>query len=86
MNKLIRSRQIYWCHGDDRYVLVIKDNDEVVGLNYMQGDEYSLFLEHYNCIDKDLTKFYNAINYFDGETEIDRINEAIWAYVRYKDE
>lgn len=86
MNKIVRSREIYWCEGDDRYVLVIRNNNEIIGLNYMQGDEFPLFLEHYNCIDPDLTKFFKAIYpYIHGSTDLECINHAIWAHHRYKD-
>lgn len=85
--KLIESREIVWCENDDRYVLIIRSNDEIIGLNFMQGDELELFKEQYSDIDTDLTNFYKAIapylNY-DGIDEITRINMAIWAHFEYR--
>jgi len=79
------SSEIVWCANDDRYVLVEKQDDEVIGLNFMQGDEYEVFKENYNHIDKELTDFYNSIrHYLGGTTELDRINQAIWAYFEFR--
>ena len=84
-NKLVKSTAVYWCDEDDRYVLVVKENDDVVGLNYMQGDEPATFEKEYSNIDEDLTDFYSAVSeYLSGVTEIARINQAIWAYASYE--
>jgi hypothetical protein len=85
MDKLIKSREIYWCPGDDRYVLVVKRNGYVVGLNFMQGDDLEYFESNFSSIDKGLTRFYNSIEgALNGTTEIDRINQAIWAHFAYE--
>jgi hypothetical protein len=85
MNRLIKSKEVYWCKDDDRYVLVVREHDEIVGLNYMQGDDWELFESDYTSIDENLTKFYNCIKgMLNGATEIDRINQAIWAYFAYE--
>ena len=85
--KLVESREIVWCENDDRYVLIIRSNDEIIGLNFMQGDELELFKEQYSEINTDLTDFYNAIEPYlvhEETREIDRINAAIWAYFEYR--
>ena len=84
--KLVESREIVWCENDDRYVLIIRSNDKIIGLNFMQGDDLELFKEAYSMIDPDLTDFYNAINPYlvhEDTREIDRINAAIWSYHEY---
>jgi len=82
--KVVESTQIVWCPGDDRYVGITKQNDEVIGLNYMQGDELDVFKRDFSEIDYYLTDFYNAIeSYLSGTTEFDRINQAIWAHFEY---
>ena len=87
MNRLIESREIYWCEDNDRYVLVIKSNEVVIGLNYCQSDDYDYFVKNFSDVDEDLTKFYNSlIGYLNGDTEIDRINQAIWAHFEYKND
>jgi len=87
MNKLVKSKEIYWCEGDDRYVLVVRDEGDIVGLNYMQGDDLELFESDFSNVDIELTKYYNAVKgYLNGSTEISRINQAMWAYFTYKND
>lgn len=84
-NKLIKSTEVYWCREHDRHILVIKEGDDVVGLNFIQGDEYDLFEKEFMTVDEDLTDFYNALaHYLNGEDEIERINQAMWAYHSYE--
>lgn len=83
--KLITSSEIYFSHGDDRHILIMKEGNEIIGLNFMQGDDIEIFLERYSDIDHDLTDFYNGVKYYlGGITELDRVNQAIWAYFDYK--
>lgn len=85
MSKLVKSREIYWCKDDDRYVLVVRENGDVVGLNYMQGDDLEYFESNFSKIDKGLTRFYSSIkSALNGYNEIDRINQAIWAHFAYE--
>jgi len=50
----------------------------------MQGDDLEYFKEGFMDIDHELTDFYNSIeNYLSGKTELDRINQAIWAHFDY---
>jgi len=83
--KIIESREIVWSSEDDRYILIIKEENEIVGLNCMQGDELDLFKRDFSDIDHDLTDFYNSIKpYLSGKCELERINQAIWAHFDYK--
>jgi len=83
--KSIESREIVWSGEDDRYILIIKEENEIVGLNFMQGDELDLFKRDFNDIDHDLTDFYNSVKYcLSGKCEVSRINQAIWAHFDYK--
>ena len=85
MNNLVSSESIYWCDGHDRYVRVFQVGDEITGLNFMQGDDYELFNDDYQGIDEDLTNFYHATkDYLSGDTRIERVNQAIWAWFEYK--
>lgn len=85
MNRLVSSESVYWCEGDDRYVRVFQLGDEITGINFMQGDEYELFNDEYQGIDEDLTNFYHATkDYLSGDTRIERVNQAIWAWFDYK--
>jgi hypothetical protein len=85
MNELVKSKEIYWCQGDDRYVLIVREDGDIVGLNYMQGEGLEYFESTYGNIDVELTKFYNSVKaYLNGDTELDRINQAIWAHFDYE--
>ena len=84
-NKVIMSKEIVWCPCDDRHILIMKEYNEVIGLNYCQGDDLEHFIDHYDEIDHDLTDFYNAVRfYLGGGNEVERINQAIWAHFNYK--
>jgi hypothetical protein len=85
MSELIKSRSVYWCEEDDRYVLVVRNGSGIIGLNYMQGDDLEYFESNFSHIDSALTKFYNSIEgALNGTTEIERINQAIWAHFAYE--
>jgi hypothetical protein len=82
--KVVESKQIVWCEYDDRYVLIIKEDENIIGLNFMQGDELDIFKSDFNYVDAKLTDYYNAVApYLGGLSELDRINQAIWAYHAY---
>ena len=83
--KVVESREIVWCDSDDRYILIIKEDDEIVGLNYMQGEELDIFKRDFNYIDEELTDFYHSIEpYLDARNdEVGKINAAIWAHFEY---
>ena len=82
--KVVESKEIVWCECDDRYVLIVKSNDEIIGLNFMQGDELEIFKSDFTYVDEKLLDFYNAVApYLGGSSELDRINQAIWAYHSY---
>ena len=87
MSKLISSESVYWCQDDDRYIRVFKLVDVIIGINFMQGDEYELFNANYAGIDEDLTNFYKAVepHLDERNSELDDINAAIWAWFEYKD-
>jgi hypothetical protein len=80
-----QSTEFVWSSEDDRYIMVMKEDNEIIGLNYCQGDEFEYFVEHFTDIDHPLTDFYNSIKYYlSGDSELDRVNQAIWAHFDYK--
>ena len=83
--KVVESREIVWCDSDDRYILIIKEDEDIIGLNYMQGDELDMFKRDFNYIDEELTDFYHSIEpYLDARNnEVGKINAAIWAHFEY---
>ena len=72
-----------WCAHNDRWIYVeYNDKYEVLGLNYMQGDEYDLFLKYHAKSDEGLTSFfksYKCIVNASCDTN-DFINEVMWIY------
>ena len=84
-NKIVESREIVWSENNDRYILIIKENDEIVGLNFMQGDELDVFKRDFMYVDEELTDFYNSIEpYLDARNdEVGKINAAIWSFHEY---
>ena len=81
----VQNEEIIFSHENDRYILIKKENDKIIGLNFCQGDDFEYFVEHYMDIDHDLTNFYHVVSKFiDLPNEYDLINEVIWAWFRYK--
>lgn len=78
------SKEIHWCEGDDRYVLIVKVNDdEIIGLNYQQGRDVSSAEMDSLSIDEELTDFFLSVwQYLDGD-ELTKVNQAIWAHLSY---
>jgi hypothetical protein len=48
-----QSTEFVWSPEDDRYIMIMKEDNEIIGLNYMQGDEFEDFVEHFTDIDHD---------------------------------
>lgn len=87
-NDLVQSTQIYRCDSDDRVVIVFKEYSTITGINYAQDETLALdeFLSKWGKPDKDLTDFYHSVKNLSkgrGLTEIELINEVIWAHFNY---
>jgi hypothetical protein len=83
--KIIQSKEVVFSPDDDRHILIMKEENEIIGLNYCQGDDLEYFFEHFDEIDHDLTDFFHSIKYvLSGKCELERINQAIWAHFDYK--
>ena len=81
----VQSEEIIFSEYDDRHILIKKENGEIVGLNYCQGEDLEYFVENYMDIDHDLTDFFIAVrNNFDDSDEYKLINRVIWAHFEYK--
>lgn len=81
----VQSEEIIFSQENNRHILIKKENNKVIGLNFCQGDDIEYFVEHYMDIDHDLTNFYHAINELIGlPDEYELINEVIWAWFSYK--
>ena len=84
--KVLEERRVVWDESNDRTILIIKNECEVIGLNYCQGEVgLEWFKVYYDDIDKDLTDFYNSVEvYISEEDEIKRINQVMWAHFEYR--
>ena len=83
--KIVQSKEIVFCPDNDRHILIMKEDNEVIGLNYCQGDDLEYFINRFDEIDHDLTDFFNAIEpYLIDKDQINRINQAIWAHFDYR--
>ena len=74
--KVIKSRIEYWSDDYDRRVLIIKEGIEIVGIDFMQGDEPYDFA---GCMGNDnILSVYNASRvYLSGDDEFECVNQAI---------
>ena len=85
MNIPIKSAEIVFCQEDDRLVLIHRQRGKITGLSFMQGDDIDIFELYYSTLDAKLLAFYNAtLPYLRGNTELDRVNQAIWAFVDFR--
>ena len=75
-----------WCDDNDRWIYIEYNRDgKVMGLNFMQGDEYEIFKQAYCENNEYLFRFYKVMltNFtLDQEvlTEIEFINKCMWAF------
>jgi len=79
----IQSKEIFWCADDDRHIVIHTKHERIVGLLYCQGDGAEGLFDA--PIDEDLTSFFLAVEpILTGTTELEKINQAIWAHFEYK--
>ena len=75
-----------WCEEDDRWVYIEYNNQrKIVGLNFMQGDDYDYFKDSWCHNNQGLMEFYNfMIHSFPIEkasvNTLEFINKVMWAF------
>ena len=75
-----------WCEDDDRWIyLEYNKQRKIVGMNFMQGDEYDCFKKDWCKSDEGLTEFYESMLYtFPIEkasvSTLSFINKCMWAF------
>lgn len=80
-----------WCDDNDRWIYIEYNRDgKVMGLNFMQGDEYEIFKQAYCKNNEYLFRFYKVMltNFIlDPEVliefksfNIEFINKCMWAF------
>lgn len=89
MKSRIDKVEHIWCSSDDRWVYIEYDAHlNVIGLNFMQGDEYDLFKRDYGHSDEGLTEFYKQllttfVDYRDAcqvKNWLSFINKCMWTF------
>jgi len=86
-NKEINKVEHIWCIEDDRWVYIeYNDINKIIGLNFMQGNEYENFKEGWCNTNIALTKYYHKMCKIfqiekDSHNRMDFINKVVWAYV-----
>jgi len=75
-----------WCEKDDRWIYIEYNTQrKIVGLNFMQGDEYEHFKKSWAYNNEELMAFYTAMLYtFPIEkasvNTLEFINKVMWAF------
>ena len=75
-----------WSEKEDRWIYIeYNAKREIVGLNFMQGDEYDYFKKSWCYNDQGLTEFYESMLYtFPIEkasvNTLEFINKVMWSY------
>ena len=75
-----------WIEEEDRWMYIeYNEQRNIIGLNFMQGDEYDYFKRKWCHNDQGLTEFYHQMLYtFSIEqasvSTIEFINKCMWAY------
>ena len=86
MKSRIDKVEHIWCSSDDRWVHIeYCDQRKIIGLNFMQGDEYGLFKRDWCHSDEGLTEFYEQmLGTFSIEaasvSRLTFINKCMWAF------
>ena len=88
MNKDYRIDKVehIWCKSDDRWVYIeYCEQRKIIGLNFMQGDEYECFKKGWCHNDQGLKEFYDLmLHMFSIEkasvTTLSFINKCMWAF------
>jgi len=77
----------HWSKENDRWLFIqYNKHNDIVGLNFMQGEEYDLFTKDWCKPDHGLFEFYQyMLMTFEIERQsisrLDFINKVMWTYV-----
>ena len=76
-----------WSKENDRWIFIQYDsNNNIVGLNFMQGEEYDLFIKDWCKPDHALLEFYNYMTMtfeieYGSVNKLNFMNKVMWTYV-----
>ena len=86
MENTIHKVEHIWCAENDRWIYLAKNAEmKIIGMNFMQGDDYRHFKDSWCNNNPPLLKFYNEmLCTFPIEkqnvTTISFMNKCMWAY------
>ncbi len=86
MDQNIGRVEHVWCDRNDRWIYLEYDRKlKIIGMNFMQGDEYDCFKKRWCKSDKGLTEFYDSMLYtFPVEqssiSSLSFINKCMWSF------
>ena len=74
-----------WHEPCDRWIYIKYYDDNTIGLNYCQGNDYAYFRQHYCKVDEGLTEFYEVmcVDYNIekmSNTRIQFMSKVMWTY------
>lgn len=75
-----------WSEDQDRWVYIEYNNQQkIIGLNFMQGDEYEHFKEKWAYNNEALMAFYTAMTYCfpiekASNDTLEFVNKVMWAF------
>ena len=88
----IESVQHIWDQGHDRWIYIERyRDDDFIGLNFMQGDEYETFKESWGKVDMYMSNIYQDMkdNYsheLEKIGELEFMNKVFWTKILIQDE
>ena len=73
---VIKSRIEYWSDDYDRMVLIIKERNVIIGIDFFQGEDGYDFTDSNG--NEDILMVYNASRvYLSGDDDLECVNQAI---------
>jgi len=91
IKELIKDKITHeWCEQNDRWIYIEYNSQrKIIGLNFMQGNEYDNFKKNWCKSDEGLTEFYNSMLYTfpiekSSVNTLEFINKVMWSYHQAK--
>ena len=75
-----------WCEKDDRWIYIEYNSQrKIIGLNFVQDNDYEYFKKSWCKSDEGLTEFYNSMLYTfpiekSSVNTLEFINKVMWSY------
>ena len=76
-----------WSENEDRWIYIeYNEHNKIIGLNFMQGDDYEEFKKDWCFRDENLNRLYNTLSQEFKETKIaltkiEFINKCFWVHI-----